>query len=132
MDHLSEVMQIIEGARRGDMRKVSAYTELLAKKLEEDGDKRAASGLLRVLRGEGGHVNLAPVGAGASSPACEEFAPGSEVNYCSRPRGHRGEHRTRWLPSMKDGRLVERYHWRPRAKTAALTIQTKGSVQEGP
>jgi len=49
MEHLSEVMKIIEGAVNADSKKVAAYTELLAKKLEEDGDGRAAQGLRKIV-----------------------------------------------------------------------------------
>lgn len=126
MDHLSEVMQIIEGARRGDMRKVTAYTELLAKKLEEDGDKRAAEGLRRILAGTDAVVWIPPsIGA---PPTCAQADPNDGTYFCYRHVGHRGEHQTRWLPHPTDGRLVERLHWRQGARTAAVTIQTKGSV----
>lgn len=49
MNHLLEILKIIDGAVNADRQKVVAYTELLAGKLEQDGDKRAADRMRRAL-----------------------------------------------------------------------------------
>ena len=49
MKHLLEILKIIDGAVNADRAKVSAYTELLAAKLEGEGNRRAAERLRRAL-----------------------------------------------------------------------------------
>ena len=49
MNHLLEVLKIVEGAVNGDARKVMAYVDLLASKLETEGDVRSAERLRRVV-----------------------------------------------------------------------------------
>ncbi len=51
MNHLLEVLKIVEGAVNADAKKVSAYVDLLASKLEAEGDGKAAERLRRVLSG---------------------------------------------------------------------------------
>lgn len=53
MDHLLEVLKILDGAVNSDRKKVLAYAEQLANKLEATGDKNAAEGVRRTLRGAG-------------------------------------------------------------------------------
>jgi hypothetical protein len=53
-NHLSEVFRIVEGATRGDMKKVRAYAELLAEKLEADGETNSARWLRQILEGKAG------------------------------------------------------------------------------
>lgn len=45
MDHLMEVLRIIDGALKGDRAKVSAYVEQLTRKLREAGDTKTADRL---------------------------------------------------------------------------------------
>lgn len=49
MNHLLEILKIIDGAVNADRAKVIAYTEQLASKLERDGDERAAARMRRAL-----------------------------------------------------------------------------------
>ena len=51
MDHLFEVLKIVEGAVNADPKKVASYAELLASKLAAEGDERAAKRLRGVLEG---------------------------------------------------------------------------------
>lgn len=50
LPHAFEVMKIVEGAVGADRAKVVAYTEMLAKKLEADGDRALADRIRKVLR----------------------------------------------------------------------------------
>jgi hypothetical protein len=54
LNHLSEVFRIVEGATRGDLRKVKAYAGLLAEKLDEDGEANAARWLRQIVEGNAG------------------------------------------------------------------------------
>jgi SpoVK/Ycf46/Vps4 family AAA+-type ATPase len=49
MNHLLEVLKIVEGAVNADVGKVAAYVDLLASKLESEGDGKAAERLRRVV-----------------------------------------------------------------------------------
>ena len=49
MEHLLEILKIVDGAVNADRAKVSAYTEQLAAKLESEGQRRAAERLRRAL-----------------------------------------------------------------------------------
>lgn len=49
MDHLLEILKIVEGALGSDRTKVSAYTKQLADKLSTSGETQAAKKLLRLL-----------------------------------------------------------------------------------
>lgn len=51
MKHLLEVMKIVEGAVNADLRKVTAYVDLLASKLADEGDLKAAERIRRVVSG---------------------------------------------------------------------------------
>lgn len=51
MDHLLEVLKIIEGAVSADRNKVQAYAEQLAKKMETGGDRSAADRVRRAATG---------------------------------------------------------------------------------
>jgi hypothetical protein len=53
-NHYSEVLRIIEGATRGDMKKVKAYADLLADKLDEDGEHSTATHIRKVASGNAG------------------------------------------------------------------------------
>lgn len=64
--HYSEVLRIIEGATRGDIRKVQSYANLLADKLEADGDKTTAQRIRKVAAGDAG-AQIIPLTAGAKS-----------------------------------------------------------------
>lgn len=50
MEHLLEILKIVEGAVNADRTKVIAYTEQLAAKLDQDGHTQASSRLRRTLR----------------------------------------------------------------------------------
>lgn len=49
MAHLLEVLKIVEGAVNADVKKVAAYVELLASKLDGEGDPKAAERLRRAI-----------------------------------------------------------------------------------
>ena len=49
MNHLLEVLKIVDGAVNADRAKVTAYTELLASKLDSEGNSQAAMRLRRVI-----------------------------------------------------------------------------------
>lgn len=49
MQHLFEVLKIVDGAVNADRKKVAAYAEQLAVKLEAEGDARSASGIRRAI-----------------------------------------------------------------------------------
>lgn len=49
MEYALEVCKIVEGALKRDQQKVINYTEMLAKKLEQDGDKRTAKRFTNIL-----------------------------------------------------------------------------------
>jgi MoxR-like ATPase len=49
VDHLPEVLKIIEGAVKSNATQVSSYAELLAAKLEKEGNSRAAKSVRRKL-----------------------------------------------------------------------------------
>lgn len=49
MEYSLEVCKIVEGALKRDQQKVINYTEMLAKKLEQDGDKRTAKRFTNIL-----------------------------------------------------------------------------------
>ena len=49
MEHLTEVLKIVNGGLRKDSEKVSKYAELLASKLESEGEAQAAEMLRRTL-----------------------------------------------------------------------------------
>lgn len=51
MDHLLELLKIVEGAMNADRPKVQAYVDQLARKLEEDGEAKAAERLRRAAAG---------------------------------------------------------------------------------
>src|SRR6266508_4653523 len=51
MDHLLEILKIIEGAVTADRSKVQAYAEQLAKKMEAGGDRPAAERVRRASTG---------------------------------------------------------------------------------
>lgn len=50
MEHLLEVLKILDGAVSADRQKVQTYAEQLAQKLADAGDKRAAEGIRRTLQ----------------------------------------------------------------------------------
>ena len=50
MEHLLEVLKILDGAVNADRTKVTTYAEQLAAKLEAQGDKRAAEGVRKTVR----------------------------------------------------------------------------------
>lgn len=54
LNYLAEVFRIVEGATRGDSRKVQNYGRLLADKLEEAGEENSARWLRRILDGNAG------------------------------------------------------------------------------
>lgn len=63
MDHLYEVLKIIEGAVNADPKRVAAYAEQLAEKLEKDGNEKAAGRLRRaVTSSRAQKLNLARAG----------------------------------------------------------------------
>lgn len=49
MQHLSEVVHVVEAALAGDAVRVRSYTELLAKKLSEEGEQMQAHILRCIL-----------------------------------------------------------------------------------
>ena len=49
MDHILEILKIVDGAIKRDYSKVLAYTDLLAKKLKADGEVSAAKKITTVL-----------------------------------------------------------------------------------
>lgn len=51
MEHFLEVLKILDGAVNADRKKVLAYAEQLAAKLEAKGDAKAAEGVRRTIRG---------------------------------------------------------------------------------
>lgn len=51
MDHLLEVLKIVEGAMNADRTKVSAYVDQLAGKLEAEGEQKSAERLRRAAAG---------------------------------------------------------------------------------
>jgi ATPase family associated with various cellular activities (AAA) len=51
MDHLLEILKIVEGAMNADRPKVQAYVDQLAGKLESDGERKAADRLRRAAYG---------------------------------------------------------------------------------
>lgn len=53
-DYLNEVFRIVEGAMRGDAKKVQAYGKMLAAKLEADGQSDSARWLRNILEGNAG------------------------------------------------------------------------------
>jgi SpoVK/Ycf46/Vps4 family AAA+-type ATPase len=61
MKYLTEILSIVEAAVGGDPRKGAAYAELLADKLEGDGERKAAERLRRVLSSK-----VAPTGVSAA------------------------------------------------------------------
>lgn len=63
MQHLLEVLKIVEGALSADRPKVTAYVESLAAKLEADEDAKAAEKLRRALA----HANKMGLGAASAS-----------------------------------------------------------------
>jgi hypothetical protein len=54
--HYGEVLRIIEGATRGDRQKVLNYSNFLADKVEEDGDKVTADRIRKVAAGNAGLI----------------------------------------------------------------------------
>lgn len=63
MQHLLEVLKIVEGALSADPRKVTAYAEALAGKLEVEGDAKAAEKMRRALI-QATFTTLSPASAG--------------------------------------------------------------------
>lgn len=50
MEHLSEILTLVEAAVSGDRRKGAAYAKLLADKLDADGEQKAAERIRRAVR----------------------------------------------------------------------------------
>lgn len=65
MEHLLEVLKIVEGALNADRSKVFSYTNQLASKLTDAGEPDAAKRLLRTL-GNGKGATIAPAFVGAT------------------------------------------------------------------
>lgn len=63
MQHLLELLKIVDGALTADQPKVVAYTRQLAQKLREQGDGNAAEKLERLITNGNGRTYLGPAGA---------------------------------------------------------------------
>ena len=73
MKHLLEILKIVDGAVNADRAKVSAYTEQLAAKLEDEGHRRAAERLRRALsQGKIQQLSTAREAAGQRLPVDSE------------------------------------------------------------
>lgn len=65
MNHLPEVLKIVDGALNSNRQKVTSYTNLLARKLQEEGDEAAARSLRRVLNNKSRPMALTTAAAAA-------------------------------------------------------------------
>jgi hypothetical protein len=62
MQHTAEMLKIIEGALKSDVRQVTAYAELLASKLEKEGNQRTASSIRKKVEQSVLHFTTSSVG----------------------------------------------------------------------
>lgn len=82
MEHLLEVLKILDGAVSADRQKVQTYAEQLAKKLADAGDKRAAEGIRRTLqKARGPELAAARISPGLPVDGESRFALADEHFY---------------------------------------------------
>lgn len=61
MQHTLEILKVIEGALSNNLTQVTAYSELLASKLEREGDARTAQSIRKKLDSSGTNYSTAGI-----------------------------------------------------------------------